>query len=296
MNFRDILDSVADGVYFVDTERRITYWNRAAAEISGHRDEDVLGRLCPEGAIQHVDANGQSMCHDACPLTAVLGDGQPREEVAFMRHAHGHRVPVRVRVRPLYSETAQLIGAVETFTDISNEIEFQRRSGDLERLAFLDPLTGLANRRFGEHQVECALAEQARHGRRFALLLVDVDHFKSVNDRWGHAAGDAALRSLARTFTAAARAEDFVARWGGEEFLVIVRTGEIEGVRRAAERLRTMVAASSVRVENTELRLAVSVGAALSRPAEGLAELVARADAMLYESKNAGRDRVTVCE
>jgi diguanylate cyclase (GGDEF)-like protein/PAS domain S-box-containing protein len=293
MNYREILDSVADGVYFVDRERRITFWNRAAAEISGHSDQDVLGKLCPEGAIQHVDANGQPMCHEYCPLTAVLKDGQARQEEAYLHHRDGHRVPVRVRVRPLRSETGQVIGAVETFTDISNEIESQRRAADLERQAFIDVLTGLGNRRFAEHQIERALAEQARHGRRFGLLMVDVDHFKTLNDRWGHASGDAALRGLARTFSAAARSEDFVSRWGGEEFLVLVRHDELRGVTAAAERLRRMVQASSVRLGETSVHLTVSVGATLSREGEDATALVARADALCYQSKRDGRNRVT---
>lgn len=296
MNYREILDGVADGVYFVDRERRITFWNRAAAEISGHSDEAVLGKLCPEGAIQHVDANGQLMCHEHCPLTAVLRDGRPREEECFLKHADGYRVPVRVTVRPLRSSAGEVVGAVETFTDISKEIEFHRRSAALEHLAFIDELTGLGNRRFAEHQIESALAEQARRHCRFGLLIVDADHFKSVNDRWGHSAGDEALRSLARAFTAAARAQDFVARWGGEEFLVLVRDGQLDAVSSVAERLRRMVQASSIRVDEIDLRLTVSVGGTLSREGESAAALVGRADAMLYESKSGGRNRVTVAE
>lgn len=293
MNHRDILDSVADGVYFVDRDRRITFWNRAAAEISGHRDEDVLGKCCPEGGLQHVDAEGRLMCHDACPLSAVLRDGAPRRELAFLKHRDGHRVPVRVTARPLRSESGEIVGVVETFTDITHELAVQRRNADLERLAFIDPLTELGNRRFAEHQIEGALAERARHGRRVGLLLVDVDHFKAVNDRWGHQAGDAALRSLARTLTASARTLDFVARWGGEEFLVLVRDADAAGLTAAAERLRRMVEGASVRLDGHEASLTVSVGATLACAGDTASDWLARADAALYESKARGRNRIT---
>src|SRR5512139_969437 len=82
----EILDSVADGVYFVDRERRITFWNRAATEISGHRREDVVGHTCPTGPLQHVDMEGRRLCQTACPLTYVLADGQPRQADVLLRH------------------------------------------------------------------------------------------------------------------------------------------------------------------------------------------------------------------
>ncbi len=295
MDYKEILDGVADGVYFVDRERRITYWNRAAAEISGHQEADVLGVPCPDGGLEHVDAAGNRMCHSACPLTAVLQDGRPRQEDAFLHHADGHRLPVRICVRPLRSPAGEIVGAVETFTDTSSLLEAQRRSAELERLAFIDPLTGLANRRFAEHELASSVAERARHGRMFGVLLLDVDQFKRVNDQHGHQAGDAALRMLGRTLAGCARTDDFVARWGGEEFLVLVREYELERLRAAGERIRRMVEASTLPLGGgPAVALTVSIGGCLSRPDDGPADLLRRADALLYQSKAAGRNRVTV--
>jgi len=294
VDYREILDGVADGVYFVDRERRITYWNRAAAEISGHKEADVLGIPCPDGGLEHVDAAGNRMCHTACPLTAVLQDGQPRQEDAFLHHADGHRVPVRICVRPIRSPTGEVVGAVETFTDTSSLLEAQRRAAELERLAFIDPLTGLANRRFAEHELASSVAERARHGRMFGVLLLDIDQFKRVNDEHGHQVGDAALRMLGRTLAGSARSDDFVARWGGEEFLVLVREYELERLHTAAERIRRMVETSTLPLGGGRIvALTVSIGGCLSRSDDGPADLLGRADALLYESKAAGRNRVT---
>ncbi len=138
-------------------------------------------------------------------FSSVLGDGQPRSANVFLCHRDGHRVPVRVSVRRLRSPTGEVVGAVETFTDISPLLAVQRRAAELERMAFIDSLTGLANRTFGERQLENHLAEQSGYGRPFGLLLLDVDHFKIVNDTWGHETGDAVLRAVGRTLSAAAR-------------------------------------------------------------------------------------------
>jgi diguanylate cyclase (GGDEF)-like protein/PAS domain S-box-containing protein len=292
--YHEILDNVADGVYFVDRERRITYWNRAATEISGHARENVVGHRCPQGPLQHVDMEGRRLCQTACPLSYVLADGQPRQADVLLRHRDGHRVPVRVSVRPIRSQTGEVTGAVETFTDITPLLAVERRAAELERLAFIDTLTGLGNRQFGERQLESALSELDRHGRVFGLLLLDIDHFKNVNDTWGHETGDAVLRAVGRTLSGAARTEDFTARWGGEEFLVLVRESEIPGLGSAAERIRRMVAAASVNLPGAEIAVTVSIGGTIARPGETETQLLRRADLLLYRSKEHGRNRVTV--
>ncbi len=290
----EILDNVADGVYFVDRDRRITFWNRAATEISGHPRESVVGQTCPQGPLQHVDMEGHRLCQTACPLSYVLEDGQPRQADILLRHHDGHRVPVRVSVRPIRSETGEVTGAVETFTDITPLLALERRAAELERLTFIDALTGLGNRRFGERQLESAISELDRHARDFGLLLLDIDNFKSVNDTWGHETGDAVLRAIGRTLSGAARTEDFIARWGGEEFVALVRESEIAGLTAAGERLRRMVAATSVSLPGAEVGVTVSVGGTLARAAETGAELLRRADVLLYRSKERGRNQVTV--
>jgi diguanylate cyclase (GGDEF)-like protein/PAS domain S-box-containing protein len=295
--YHEILDNVADGVYFADRERRITFWNRAATEISGHPRESVVGRQCLQGPLQHVDMEGRRLCQTAaCPLSFVLADGQPRQADVLLRHRDGHRVPVRVSVRPIRSRAGDVIGAVETFTDLTALLAVERRAAELERLAFIDALTGLGNRQFGERQLESSLAELDRHDRPFGLLLLDVDHFKAVNDTWGHDTGDAVLRAIGRTLSGAARTEDFVARWGGEEFLALVRESEVTGLTSAGERIRRMVAAAIVSIPGSEISVTVSIGGTIARAAETATQLLRRADALLYRSKERGRNQVTVSQ
>jgi diguanylate cyclase (GGDEF)-like protein/PAS domain S-box-containing protein len=296
VSYREILENVAEGVYFVDRDRRITFWNRAATEISGHPPETVVGHRCPNGPLQHIDGEGQLLCETGCPLSCTLADGNPRKADVFLRHRDGHRVPVRVAVRPIRSKAGEVIGAVETFTDLTPLREATRRAAQLERLAFIDVLTGIGNRQFAERQLESYLSQQDRHGRGFGLLLLDIDGFKAINDTHGHEAGDAVLRMLGRTLAAAARAEDFVARWGGDEFLVLVREGTAANLEAAGQRIRRMTAASAVTVNGTEIRVTVSIGGVVAKPGESAPDLLRRADTLLYQSKGEGRDRLTVSE
>ncbi len=111
--YKNIIDNLYDGVYFVDRDRMITYWNKGAERISGYSAGQVIGRRCRDNLLNHVTANGVELCHDHCPLAAVMEDGRPREAEVYLHHADGHRVPVMVRATALRDEGGNIVGAVE---------------------------------------------------------------------------------------------------------------------------------------------------------------------------------------
>ncbi len=162
----------------------------------------------------------------------------------------------------------------------------------LHELACTDPLTQLRNRRFMMEVVQHEAAVFERGGRPLSILLGDVDHFKRINDHHGHAVGDAVLRAIARVLREGVREVDHVARWGGEEFLVLLPGTELDEARQVAERLRTGVHAL-VEVEGRrELSLSITLGLAELQPGESIEQALMRADRALYEGKQAGRNRV----
>jgi diguanylate cyclase (GGDEF)-like protein/PAS domain S-box-containing protein len=291
---KEILESVSDGVYFVDASRRITYWNKAASEITGHARDAVMGCRCPEGPLRHVDEDGRALCKEGCPLAATLLDGRPRTARVLLQHRDGHRLPVRIAVRAIRDDGGRIVGAVETFADDSALTEARRRAAELARLAFVDVLTGLANRRLAEQELSRQLARHERHGKRFGVLLLDLDHFKLVNDSHGHEVGDAVLAMVGRTLGATARATDFVARWGGEEFIAIVESDGLEELSTVAERFRRVVESCSLEHAGAAIRVTVSVGGAAARAGEPAPALLRRADGELYRSKDEGRNRACV--
>jgi two-component system, cell cycle response regulator len=165
------------------------------------------------------------------------------------------------------------------------------REHELEQLAYRDELTGLANRRFAVRQLHAEISRARRHDQQLSVVIFDADRFKSLNDRHGHLAGDEILRGLAERLRGRLREEDVVARFGGEEFLVILPdTGE-EGARAVAEDLRAAVAGEPLPVGRIALRLTVSAGYA-AWEGEDLERLIGRADRGLYAAKDAGRDCV----
>jgi diguanylate cyclase (GGDEF)-like protein len=166
----------------------------------------------------------------------------------------------------------------------------------LYRSATRDALTGVSNRRLFSDRLESELAWHRRHEAPLSLLFVDIDHFKRINDTYGHARGDDVLRAVADLLEDVSREEDTVARWGGEEFVVLLRQTPSENARRVAERLRRFVSRFDFGLEGSrgDQRVTVSVGVA-TRSGDELttaSDLVSEADAMLYLAKGRGRNRV----
>lgn len=293
--FRErLLDHLADGVYFVDRHRTITYWNRGAERLTGYAAADVVGHRCHDNLLQHVDADGVGLCEGRCPLVAAVGDGQDHEAQVWLRHADGSRRPVRVRTSPILDGDGRVTGAVEVFDDATELVTARQRADSAQRDALMDGLTGIPNRRFLEMMLGARAEDLQRYGTPFTVLMADVDHFKRVNDGYGHATGDEALRVVAETIRGGVREGDFAGRWGGEEFLVIAQHTEAEDALALAERLRLLVASSAVRTPGGPIAVTVSIGAAVARPAEPAADVVARADGALYAAKGAGRNAVVL--
>lgn len=168
----------------------------------------------------------------------------------------------------------------------------RRSEQRLHELACTDPLTQLRNRRFMMEVVQHEAAVFERGGRPLSILLGDVDHFKRVNDHHGHAVGDGVLRAIARVLREGVREVDHVARWGGEEFLVLLPGTEVDEAQQVAERLRAGVQALVEVDGRRELGLGITLGLAELQPGESIEQALMRADRALYEGKQAGRNRV----
>jgi len=290
--YKNLLDNLYDGVYFLDRGRSILYWNKGAERITGYSRDEVEGSQCWNKILMHVDSEGNSLCQDRCPAGNTLESGNPAEAEVFLHHKNGHRIPVSVKVSPIYDADGAVIGVVEIFRDNSEKLATLSLIEELEEKAFQDTLTGLPNRRYLDRFLLAKLDETSRYDWKFGLIFLDIDHFKSINDTYGHDVGDEALKMLARTLTLSSRSFDIVGRWGGEEFAIAVVNVDREKLRQIAERYRRMIESSSVTAGEISFGMTASFGATLVREGETLDTLVKRADGLMYQSKLAGRNCV----
>jgi diguanylate cyclase (GGDEF)-like protein/PAS domain S-box-containing protein len=292
--YRTALDNLYDGVYFVSRDRTIVYWNGAAERMTGFAKSEILNRHCYDNFLMHVDDKGVSLCLAHCPLEKAILEGVMVEGEVYFHHKEGHRLPVLVRVTPIRDADGTIVGAVEIFSDNSPRVRLAEKVEELEKMALLDPITRIGNRRYGDLSLTARLNELERYDWPFGVLFMDIDHFKKVNDLYGHDVGDRILRIVATTMINGLRSSDAVSRWGGEEFIALVPQVDMEHLKNVAEKIRLLVEKSSISVEGKNVEVTISIGATLARKDDTAETLIKRADELMYRSKSEGRNRLSV--
>ena len=276
-----VLENIDNGVFLLDGERRIVFANHALSEILGIEREHLLGKSRDELVREAAQLSTNPEDFLRRMRTASTGPYALRGEFELERP---RRRLIRWTAKPV--QLGEGVGHLGVLTDITAETELVH---EREQLARIDPVTGLVNRRGGEEVLQREASRAQRFGSRVSVALVDLDHFKQVNDRHGHGAGDEALRAVGQVIAAAMRGVDVPVRWGGDELLAILPATGLEGAKSFAERIRAQVEGLGEQVMHGST---LSVGVAELQPGEDWADAVRRADAKLYEAKDAGRNRV----
>lgn len=286
-----MMNALFEGAYLVDDQRNIVAWNEGAFFISGYQRDEVVGHCCADNILVHVDERGTQLCHHECPLQTTLQDGKPHQATLFLRHKLGYRVPVSIRIVPIPGENGSIVGAVEVFRISGEASHWKLRVAELEKLVFIDPVTGVPNRRFLESQIEQQLQDSASNDVPLTACMLDLDRFKEVNDRYGHQAGDRLLQNVCQTLVYCLRGLDILGRWGGDELLLLLPRTTIEQASRILERMRLLVAETGIAAGTGFAGVTVSIGAVQALPSDDHTSLVQRADAQLYLAKQQGRNR-----
>lgn len=284
----ELLDGLSEGVYGIDAAGHCTFVNEAACSLLGYRSDELVGRD-QHALFHHHYPDGRPYPAAECPIRRTVTDGERRSgEEIFFRH-DGSPFPVRYAARAILRDGV-ISGAVVAFQDIGEEKAVQEKIRDL---AMRDPLTGLANRHALWERLGLELARAARDGSMLAVLFVDLDGFKAINDMRGHDAGDAVLIAIAERLGASVRNVDLVGRLGGDEFLVVL-TGlrDAAAATAIAQKLLGAIGAPLDLEGDPSARLTASIGVAFyPEHGAGVPTLVHRADLAMYAAKRAGKSR-----
>jgi diguanylate cyclase (GGDEF)-like protein len=284
---RAILDDLDYGIVVLDHDQRAQFVNRAFRRL--WRVSDDLAESRPtfvrlmyhgRGTSAYAVSHHQLGDYVAGQLR-LIRSGEVRS--LNIRLVNGEVLQFRCKALP---DGGRLL----TYDNVS---ELVRHADSLERLATTDAMTGLYNRRRFLAVAESEWSRFQRYGRAFAMLMVDIDHFKSVNDRYGHDVGDKVIKAVAAILDGNKRSSDVVGRLGGEEFALLLPEATLDGACLAAERLRRLVAERMVVAGEAQVPITISVGASVAHAeANGIDALLKEADVALYQAKRSGRNRV----
>lgn len=301
----DILDRIDVGVLVLDSELRIRHWNRFMAAHTGTRADELLGQEV-YAAFPGLD---EEWLRRKCAMVFTLGQsafsGWQQRPYLFKCKS---RLPLTAGLKtmrqdctflPLKSGPGKVDHVCLVIKDVTEvavyQLQLNKAMAEIEELSARDGLTGVYNRRHLDKLLEVEFGRHRRYGAPLCVAMLDIDHFKSLNDTHGHQFGDEVLKGLASSLEITIRATDEVARYGGEEFLIIMPGLKAEQGLAAGERFRRMAQELSFSIEGEEVRITVSIGVCEVAPRHAAAaEAVGDADAALYDAKDRGRNRVVL--
>ena len=286
--YRMLADYSHDVVVRMRADGERLYVSPSARDMLGWEPADMLGSRWDLVHPDDRDRQAESMAE-------VIASGEANKDVYRIRHKDGHYVWVEAVTRPIPSADREgewdiIYAGRDVSSRVAAEQALEESRRELEHLVRIDTLTGLANRRQFDERLSLALERLRRHEHPLALIYLDVDHFKGINDTYGHDVGDQILRAFAQRLLDNVRAIDLPARLGGDEFVVIVEDAAIPDAAKTIARKLIEATARPVSVDGTALKITTSIGIAYARAAVDAKALMSTADAALYGAKKAGRN------
>ncbi len=277
-----IMEYAGDAIIMLDDSGKVTFWNPAAERILGYSREEIIGKDLHMFMIQ--DMRLYEAYREAFRKFRLTGKGSVVGKTVEMktRHKDGHEIDVELSLSAVKIKDAW--HAIGIIRDISERKRFEEL---LYRQSITDPLTNIYNRRFFMQMLEQEIERTKRNKKPFSLIMFDLDHFKKVNDRFGYAAGDMVLKSVADTVKKRIRKTDYFARWGGEEFIILLPETSLDDAVVLAEELRKQI--SKMELQGIE-DVTASFGVTEYRDTDTTDTVLIRVDNMLYEAKSEGRN------
>ncbi|MCA9265732.1 MAG: diguanylate cyclase [Planctomycetales bacterium] len=286
-----LLESMHDGVIFVDADACVVRWNRGAERLTGLSAGSVMHRRWLPSLVGMRDTEGKEIGEDECPVRYAIKSGTQSMHRGIIRGRRDENLPVDLHAVPIVSKSGRRCGATLLVRDATFQDTLEKRVQSLHERATTDPLTGVANRAEFDHCLKNAVERHLENGSTCSLIICDIDHFKKVNDTYGHQAGDEALVSFAALLQRFSRQEDVVCRYGGEEFVMVCEDCPCASAMELAEKIRRELS----RTPLSELKgkcITASFGVTELQHGDTAETILRRADRALLQAKDAGRNRV----
>lgn len=291
--YKILLDSIFDAVYTVDVDGRIVYWNESCERITGYTAEEMIGQSYRESSFRY-DPDGENSDKTTMGggIDIVLKNAMPGTWKGYICRKNGQRIPVESHIAAIRNHNNEVIGVGEVFRDISAHVALEQAHRQVLQIARKDQLTGLYNRTAITELFKAEIERTRRYGQPLSVVMADIDHFKRINDRYGHDAGDKVLAKIGSILAFNTRKPDAAGRWGGEEFLLVVPGSNAQAASQLADRIRNYI--QDVPTSELPEQITVSFGVAEFGEKVTQDQLLFIADKALYKAKDTGRNKVVI--
>ncbi|HUM05603.1 MAG TPA: diguanylate cyclase [Terriglobales bacterium] len=269
--FRSLLEELPVGIYVVDREQRIRFWNRGAQQITGHLAHELVGQHDTGHLLKPCDRQGRLLCDEHSPVVATLRHGHSQQFFAFYLHKNGHRVAVKVRIRPILEHGDAVVGALNLF-----EEAFSFRDDAFGPLMYgcLDATTGVPSQRLTHAVLEQCITGMEETHSGFGLLRVRILGLQEFGSKHGPQSMAPFLRATAQTLRHNLDADSFLGRWGEDQFVAVLPSSSPVLVAAAAERIRKLLSQSEISWWGDHFRIEAEVESAVARPGDTLGTLL----------------------
>ncbi len=293
--YRQIFDTINLGLVVLDRQLNVTAWNRWMELHSGIRSEKVIDQPVCNLFPSLCDSSFNRIVKSVFAFGSYASYSQKLHKYLIpMKNPHGSstlfpQMQQNCTFGPIRNENKEIIAVYISVQDVTDFVVYEQK---LIRMAKIDSLTGIYNRRYLDSRLTEEIERSRRHGNPLSVLMMDIDHFKKINDTQGHLCGDYALRKISELLQELVRTSDILGRYGGEEFCCVLPETTFEQAVVLAERCREQIAASPFSCTDQQSRATISIGVTGMHRDDTLDSIIKRADDALYQAKHDGRNRV----
>lgn len=256
----EFLDHLEEGIYILDPNRKILFWNRAAERITGYSRQEVLGYSCKDNILIHVDDQGHNLCKKDCPVIPTLAEGKCHEALVSLHHKEGHRLPVSIKLLPLKDAQGKIVGAIELFENRSLPFE------DLEELfmeqgrqefSFADRVTGFFSQSLMKVKLKTVHSEMSAMKKDYGIIVITFRNFSDILLQFGDRKSEESVRVISKTIHALSRTPYLLGRWNEYTFVVAVPEIRENAVKLIALRYQHIINSASLTVDTGEIGIQV---------------------------------------
>ncbi|HEX8983820.1 MAG TPA: PAS domain-containing protein [Bryobacteraceae bacterium] len=292
--YRAVLESLPQGIYMVDRDRKILLWNDGAERITGYLRHDVVGRSCRNCVLQFCDEDDKLLCGGKCPLSATLRDGRSRQADVFLRHKDGSRVPAQTRFAPVRDIDGAIIGVVVTLEEHTRLTEREVHVHTRAVHDSIDEFTGLPDRESIERRLAAALEDFVEDQLPFGVLCIQVDRLSDLRHSHGIKAVEAMIRVVARTLAKNFTLPGAVGHWSEGRFIAVLTDCPASALPKVAGMLQRIVSLVTLPWWGDRIAVTISVGATEGRPSDTAEVLASRAEEALQDALLADGGQVQI--